>query len=506
MLRRPWAWAGLAFVAGCAAGWPEVEDARWLGAGGSPHIKRIRDLGTRRPPGAGALVGESDGVAAVGELLLIEGSGFGKQPTVTIDGQASEVLARTAGGGIVARVPGGVAPGSRPVVVTVGDSQGAASFPLRRLAVALHQGVVHVVELRADGPPVAVGALPVAGARTIAVSSDGACAYALGDGKLHIIDLGAPGGPTLIGTREVAVAAFALLAAERAPLLFAVGEDALQVFDTQDPRSPARYDRVALPEATRGARRAALDPDGRQLALLVPEGNRLALVDTAQRSRASLLGELPLMPEARAPLAVDLRFAEDGQVLYVLAGDSRESLAIGTQPTRVLVVRSDGDEGLRVWRTVTPAISEAPLRLGAPRGRPTASGASIHQGHAGVLLTSIDRALLAGGEAAVGAGVLDGVALAPALAPRGPASPLFGDALPVFDYARRTPSGFEYGLGILRFESAPASAAGGEQGAHLFVVATHYAAAALTYTLALAPATAADVTPPFAVGGLAVQP
>src|SRR5438128_82971 len=62
--------------AGCGSGFPDTEIPRWLGSGGSPHVKRVRDLGTRRPPEVGPIVAESDGVASPGEYLLIEGSGF----------------------------------------------------------------------------------------------------------------------------------------------------------------------------------------------------------------------------------------------------------------------------------------------------------------------------------------------------------------------------------------------------------------------------------------------
>src|SRR5947207_1593806 len=100
----------LALLAGgCAgSGFPDVDDARWLGSGGSPSVKRVRDLGTRKPPESGRLPGESDGVASPGEYLLVEGWGFGKQPTVTVGGRAAEVFAHTVGGGVIVKVPTGV--------------------------------------------------------------------------------------------------------------------------------------------------------------------------------------------------------------------------------------------------------------------------------------------------------------------------------------------------------------------------------------------------------------
>src|SRR5258708_5929001 len=91
----------LLFSACGCGGWPQVVDTRSLFGGGSPSIGSIRDLGGAVPPESGSFVGEPDGVASPGEHLLIEGSGFGKQPTVTIGGRAAEVVARTSGGGIL---------------------------------------------------------------------------------------------------------------------------------------------------------------------------------------------------------------------------------------------------------------------------------------------------------------------------------------------------------------------------------------------------------------------
>src|SRR5205814_7153129 len=108
-------------------------------------------LGTRPPPPAGQrLQGESDGVASPGEYLLIEGWGFGKSPAVSIDGKSAEVVARTEGAGIVARVPPGIGPGNRPVEVAVGDSRSSLPFPLRRLVATLHGGVVRAFAIEGE--------------------------------------------------------------------------------------------------------------------------------------------------------------------------------------------------------------------------------------------------------------------------------------------------------------------------------------------------------------------
>src|SRR5690242_1805762 len=107
-------------TAGCAtAGFPDVVEVREVSTTfGPPSISRVRDAGDVRLPQTGAWKGEPDGVAEPGELLLIEGENFGRLPTVSIGGRATTIVARTDGGGIVARVPTGVPVGNVPVVVS----------------------------------------------------------------------------------------------------------------------------------------------------------------------------------------------------------------------------------------------------------------------------------------------------------------------------------------------------------------------------------------------------
>src|SRR5262249_30826295 len=104
------------FITGCAgAGFPEIIDPQEIGSSlGRPSIDRVRDAGNLRLPVGGSWKAESDGAAVPGELILIEGDNFGRLPTVSIGGRATSVLARTAGGGIIARVPAGVPSGNVP--------------------------------------------------------------------------------------------------------------------------------------------------------------------------------------------------------------------------------------------------------------------------------------------------------------------------------------------------------------------------------------------------------
>ncbi len=489
-------------LAGCGGGWPEVVDTRSLFAGGSPSIARIRDLGTAGPPELGNLLGgEPDGVASPGEYLLIEGSGFGKQPTVAIAGRAAEVAARVAGGGIVVRVPPAVPSGAQPVAVTVEERTVTQAFPFRRLAVVVHAGTVYAVTVGAE--PQLVATLPLPGAREARISADGACAYVLAGRKLVILDLGAPNGPRVINERDLAVPAYTLVAAERAPWVFAVADDAVQAFDTRSPRHPAWYDRAPLPAEAKGAKWAELDPDGRRLALLLPDGNKLVLVDVGQPREPKLTTTLALLPEARVSLVRDLRFASDGETLWVLTGDNAASLPTGTQPTRVVGVRIEGaadSPTVTPWRTSPVAGAGAPLRLALPRVRPIASATTIRMppDKASIYFSSATNALWSAGDArAVAAlfagktpGALDQADMA------GGRGHLFETALLL-------------GSGDFAPDGATALFTAGRvvPGAREFgVEPVTVGAAYQSHFLKLSPATDADFQPPFPLGDLRIQP
>ena len=398
---------------GCGgAGFPEVDNARWLSSGGTPRVTRVRDLGTRRPPDVGALQPESDGVASPGEYLLVEGSGFGKQPAVTVGGRAAEVMAHTVGGGVIVKVPGGAETGVVDVEVSVGELRSKVTFPVRRLGAVLHRGAVRLFEVKRDALVALPVTLPVPGATALRISSDGACAYVLTPSKLWVIDLGAAGQPKILTTRDIAIPGARLLAgAERAPVIFAVADGAVQGFETNDARAPARYDSASLPPESRGFSRADLDPEGHRLALIVPEGNRLVMAAVDKRDRVSLAGEVALLPEARVPLLRDLRFAADGETIWVVSGDGADSATAGAQPTRVSAVRLLPDEGggaprLDAWRTAQLVDAGAPLRLSMTHGRTVSSGATIRMPpeQTVVRFSSVDHALVGLGAARAASG------------------------------------------------------------------------------------------------------
>lgn len=416
-----------ALSGGCSgAGWPKVLDPSDIVdiAEGTPRIARVRDLGTLhigRDSLGKPVAAESDGQFTVGELMLVEGSGFGKLPTLQLGGRPVDVLWRAAGGGVIARVPPGVSAGPQPLRLAAGGKQAETTVVVRRLGLLLdlRRGALHSL-LVAGGPgaPPQLGTvgqpLPLPGARAVALGPSGAAAYVLGGGargRVTLVDLGAPGGPRPRDSRDLSHGAFTAAAAERAAAVAFVGEAEVTLWDVSDPMRPAPYPAVKLPEEARGARMAALDASGTLLALGMPEGNRVVLCDLRpgpQGMRPVLRGEVLLLPQARQPLLADLRFAPDGETLWALSGDRVDGAAearAGHQPTRLHQIRVEAGEGgrsLALDKSVEVADAGAPVQLQIARALPVVSGATIRTPpeKATLFLSTVTAEALGGGEPA----------------------------------------------------------------------------------------------------------
>ena len=425
---------GAVVAAGCGgAGFPDVVDARELSRSfGGPKISRIRDVGAGRIPVAGAWKGESDGVAVPGELLLIEGDNFGRQPTVSIGGRATAIVARTDGGGILARVPTGVPIGEVDVSVAQPKGRAVLPFKVKRFAIVVHDGKAFVLELTKDGAQPAGQPLAIPGARALRMSADGGAAYVLASrpdhDRLVVIDLAAAGGPKLAGERLLSHRATHLATASDAPIAVAVGEGKVTLFNLPRSNAPASYDATLLPKELRAPLAVELSPDGKVLALLLAEGNRLAILDLDKPPAVKPITTVDLLPDQRLSLVRDLAFSSDGETLWVVSGDNAQTLP-AIQPTRLTALRlmveappeaananpsgaptppgthlPSGARLLSVWRTQTVPGAAAPLRLAIARGQPLASGTTIRMPpeKAAVFVTSLNDALFKLGELAVG--------------------------------------------------------------------------------------------------------
>lgn len=474
---------------------------------GTPHIRRVRDLGSVHIGQAGPLLAESDGVITMGELLLIEGSGFGKQPTVGIAGHPAELRWRTAGGGIVVQVPSGSAAGEQALWVEAGGRRAQTTVTLQRLGVILdaRRGLLHTVRIGGEsGPSPSVQTvgqpLPLPGAHALALSSDGAAAYVLARSgavdQIAIIDLTAPQGPRVHDTRPLRHAAHSLLAAERAPTLLAVGASAATVWDIREPRRPAPWRPADLPDTARAARTAALDPSGTLLALAGEENNQVLLLDikpgrTEVKPRP--VGQVDVLPAVKQPLLRSLRFASDGETLWVTSGDSAASRTLGHQPTRVIAVdvgaedSGSGERLLAVHKTIDLRDAGAPVQLSLGRAAPVAAGTTIR--------TPPEKTSL----------------FFTAVSPAGLVHPGDGDsALVRSDLSGNTTellSGKELLVGLdLSPDARLAVATRCAPGPTGLTVTVANLAAGTTSTIPLGPADAADLQPPFDRLTLLLQP
>jgi hypothetical protein len=433
-------------TAGCASvGFPELADPKdvpttW----GAPRITRIRDLGSVRLPEAGAWKGEPDGVASPGELILVEGDNFGRLPTVSIGGRATGIIARTEGGGIIAQVPAGVPVGDVPIVVSHPKGKATRNFPIRRFALVAEGGQLYALAVDKESAKLVGKPLDVEGAKLVRIAGDGATALvvaARSDGDYLVgVDLGAPGGPRLGVTRKLAHRGHLIAAAMDAPITAIVGDGQITLVRTKGPQSPALYEPIDLPMGAKAPRAIELSPDGKLLALLVPEGNRLIALDVGAPPEAKVLTAVDILPEAKLPLVRDLAFASDGETLWIVSGDNEKSVP-AIQPTRLTAVRilakpeddsqpatpatarapttlpanatnppsppsgapappsmlplQKGVRILSLWRTQSVPGAAAPLAIAVAKGQPLASGTTIRMppDKAAVFVSSVNDAL-----------------------------------------------------------------------------------------------------------------
>ena len=404
----------LILVAGCGgSGWPDILDVRHVESpSGTPQITQVRDMGQPQLPASGPYkVTDSDGVAVIGELLLIEGKALGKQPTVNIGGRGAEVLRRTEGDGIIVRVPQGTPVGKQAVEVVTARGRTKAEFTIRRLALVTlgERDRVHVLSVTREAAEPIGTPLAVENARLVRFSADGSTAYVasstgMGPAHLSVIDMTAAGGPKVAARRELpSRVVVALAASESAPRIGVVGEREVTFFDVRDPLQPSHYPSWRLPEnLTRGRIVAAdIDSDGTLFVLLLAEGNRIAAYDIRRPDAPQHVTTVDIIPDSREPLVRDMRFSVDGDTLWIVSGDNLMSVAHGPQPTRLTAVKlmpspmKKGPRIISVYRTMPVPGATAPLSLTIARGQMVASGTTIRLApeNAAVFITGVQTAL-----------------------------------------------------------------------------------------------------------------
>lgn len=518
--------ATLAATLACGGGgWPHLVTTRELdAAGGAPTVRRVVDLGDVAELAAtGPVPKDSDGVYVVGELVLIEGDDFGKQPTVLIGGRPAAILGRASGGGIVTRIPAGVAAGEVEVEVSHLDGRGVRAITVRRygLVAEAGAGIVHALSVGA-GVSSADAALAVPGARAVRMTAEGQVAFigaatASGDnGRLVTVVLAAGGGPRVVHETTTSVGPIVSVSpASAAPQLAVIGRHGVQLYLVQQPRQPAPYGaaRFAADLVARGVVAGELHPGGRWLFVVVAEGNQLLLFDAGEPERPTVAAAVDLAPGELVPLARDLVLSADGATAWVLIGDGAVSLAAGRHETRVVEVAlsfpsgPSGPPGLLVTRTVAVPGAAAPVGLALVKPE-TASGAAVRDaGETGALLvTAVAPSLLAAvgdGTGDVGARAVAALAslAEPGMVVRtdrdGRGGPLFSAALVLGPLIATPDATRAVALAWRRVDG----------GAVEFGVAVApIGAASAPAFVRLGDASAAGLSTPFAAGHVAIQP
>jgi hypothetical protein len=205
-----------------------------------------------------------------------------------------------------------------------------------------------------------------------------------------------------------------------APVAAVVGDGEITLVSTRDPQAPALFEPIDLPMGSKAPRAIELSPDGKLLAVISGEGNRLVALDVSAPPAAELVTAVDILPDQKLPLLRDLAFSSDGETLWIVSGDNEKSLP-AVQPTRLTAVRilppgesaptasagppaatpappattKSGARLLSLWRTQSVPGAAAPIRIALARGQPLASGTTIRMPpeKAAVFVTSLNDAL-----------------------------------------------------------------------------------------------------------------
>jgi len=358
-LRRFWF---VLLVFGCTSGHPfRITNSMDLSeASSGPKVTRILDLGNAEVPTAGDVIRTGmNAQAVIGELLFVQGSEFGRGPSVSIGGLPTAVLARTENGGILVRVPVGVPAGTQNVVVSTHKGVSSLPFEFRRFAAAGSPGNSKISLMEAPAfkeiSTIDIGADPAAieFSRTkpmmyIVTQTPAPCRDkpAGTDCVPHLltVDLTLPDFPVVQKQRLVSgyVLNFSLARTQDRALVATSG--GLQVVSLEY-RTPIVHQKASWTAKT---------PDGKTAAVLLRTENRLALFDVSVPDVPKEGPQINLLPEEKAPLVKTMAFhgTRSTQTLYVAGGDTPESLVVGWHPGVILATELTSARD----RTVDPEL------------------------------------------------------------------------------------------------------------------------------------------------------
>ena len=260
---------------------------------------------------------------------------------------------------------------------------------MKRYLAAATPSSVQLALTQPDGKLTLAARLNVQGASDLCFGHDGQALYvALAKEKsLKVIAVAAKGGPAVLpSSYRMGTGAFVELACRSGvPVVAALQRKAVLLYDARVPTALAELASIPLPD---DAVAAALSPDGESLAVLTKNSNALLLLSLKTHN---VVATLPLLDGETVPLLRDLVYAPAGNELWVVSGNSANSVVAGTRPTRVHRVAVHGISLSRIGSAVIGpatgpgylAVSQREAVMAAAAIRSTASKATL-------LLSSVD--------------------------------------------------------------------------------------------------------------------
>lgn len=376
-------------AAGCPASTqskrPTILPVREVSRGGGvPTIVKIVDLGAMRLPKEGPLtVGTGDGQGTIGELLLIWGKEFGKQPSVHVGDEPTDVLAHVSGGGIVVRIPWGIPSGPTPIKVTSRGGSALVRYPIRRIGLVGDAKGLRSFAIGKGGKATMGAPVAISGARALTTSPHGSVAYAVvaKGGKLALVTIDLTAQTPREVTRDPLPGKqlFGLARANRGTLVAVVTDTHVIYVDASVGTVPALFKPLPLPRNldSRPMTGVALSPDGKTMAVLTEDKNQLVLFDARKPTVLPEPQVLDVLPTARLPMVHSAAFSLDGKKVWVLGGDTKASIAAGHQAAQLVAFTLT--EGRASGEPTRWIASEtlAPAAASMARSAPTPAGTAI---------------------------------------------------------------------------------------------------------------------------------
>jgi hypothetical protein len=381
--------AGAVLCTGCPATTankrPVITPVREVSRGGGvPQIVKIVDLGAMRLPKRGPLtIKAGDGQASIGELLLLWGKDFGKQPAVAVGDEPTDVIAHVSGGGIVVRVPWGIPSGPTQIKVTTRGGSAKLRYPIRRVGLVGDAKGLRSFAIGKSGKATVGAPLPLSGVQGLTTSPDSSVAYAvvLERGKLALVTIDLTAQKPAEVTRDPLPGAklFGIARADRSTLVAVVTNTHVVYVDASVGTVPALFKPLPLPRNLDGRPMTgvALAPDGKTLAALAEDKNQLVLFDARKPTVLPAPQILDVLPTARLPMVHSAAFSLDGKKVWALGGDTKASIAAGHQAAQLVAFTLA--EGRATGEPTRWIASEtlAPAAASMARSAPTPAGTAI---------------------------------------------------------------------------------------------------------------------------------